>query len=89
MPSSGLLPPPRKDESPLDRLRPGEGGVIVRIDGEPPAGGRHLAALGILPGTRVEVSHVAPFGGPVLIQVGSSRYALGRDVASRIVVRAA
>jgi Fe2+ transport system protein FeoA len=75
------------DETPLDRLRPGQAGVILRIEDEEPDGLRHLATLGLLPGTRVRVSHVAPFGGPLLIEVGSSHYALGRGVAAHIVVR--
>ena len=87
--SSGSLPLRHENETPLDRLRPGQRGVILRIEGEAPEGVKHLATLGLLPGTPVEVSRVAPFRGPVLIQVGSSQYALGRDVAARVVVREA
>jgi DtxR family Mn-dependent transcriptional regulator len=48
---------------------------------------KYLSSLGLLPQTKVEVEEVAPFGGPILIRVGDSRYALGRNVASRIFVR--
>lgn len=82
-------PVPQRDgrERPLDRLRPGEAGVIARVEGAEPDGLKHLAALGLLPGTRVEVRDVAPFRGPLLVRVGRSEYALGRDVAARILVK--
>lgn len=48
---------------------------------------RYLASLGLLPGARVLVEQVAPFGGPLLVRLGSARYALGRDIAGRILVR--
>ncbi len=48
---------------------------------------RYLASLGLLPGAEVRVEDVAPFGGPLLVQVGEARYALGRDVAAKLLVR--
>ncbi len=48
---------------------------------------RYLASLGLLPGAVVRVEEVAPFGGPLLVQVGEARYALGRDVAAKILVQ--
>jgi Fe2+ transport system protein FeoA len=33
------------------------------------------------------VEEVAPFGGPLLVGVGGARYAIGRDVAAKILVR--
>ena len=74
---------------PLHRLNPGKGGLILRIEKEEPALLKYLAALGLLPQTRVDVEEIAPFGGPILIRVGTSRYALGRKVASKIFVKEA
>ncbi len=71
---------------PLDTLAPGDSAVIVCVDVEDASLRDHLAALGLLPGTAVEVEERAPFGGPRLVRVGCARYALGRDVAARIVV---
>jgi DtxR family Mn-dependent transcriptional regulator len=76
------------DALPLCRLSSGDTATIVRIEREEPATLRHLAALGLLPGTRIEVQDVAPLGGPILVRVGSAAYALGRKVAACILVRA-
>jgi DtxR family Mn-dependent transcriptional regulator len=72
---------------PLHRLRPGQAGVILRIEREAPELLRYLSALGLLPDTRVEVEEAAPLGGPILVRCGEARYALGRKVAARILVR--
>lgn len=72
---------------PLSRLGVGQTGIITGIEREAPELLRYLATLGLLPQTKVEVDEVAPFGGPILVSVGSSRYALGRKVAARVRVR--
>lgn len=61
---------------------------IVRIEEEDERLLSYLASLGMYPGTRVKVCDVAPFQGPLMVEVGGSRYALGRDVAAKIVVGA-
>ncbi len=73
---------------PLHRLPRQTAATIVRIEQEDRELLRYLATLGLLPRTRVEVEEVSPFGGPVLVRVGTSRYALGRKVASKIFVKA-
>jgi Fe2+ transport system protein FeoA len=72
---------------PLHRLKPGASGIISRIEKGEPELLKYLATLGLLPQTNVEVEEVAPFGGPILVRVGASRYALGRTVASKILVK--
>jgi Fe2+ transport system protein FeoA len=47
---------------------------------------RYLATLGLLPHACIQVEERAPFDGPLLVQVGGARYALGRDVADGIIV---
>lgn len=79
----------RDEGTPLHRLRAGQGGTILRIEREEPELLKHLAALGLLPETRIEVEEVGPFGGPILVRSAGSRYALGRKVAARILVRPA
>jgi DtxR family transcriptional regulator, Mn-dependent transcriptional regulator len=73
---------------PLDELRPGERGVIARVSEDEPDLLRYLASLGLVPKARVSVESIAPFGGPYLLRVGSSEYAVGREVAARVFVTA-
>jgi DtxR family transcriptional regulator, Mn-dependent transcriptional regulator len=80
---------PEETGTPLHRLKPGQGGIILRIEREEPEMLKYLATLGLLPQTKIEVEEIAPFRGPILIRSGDSRYALGRNVAARIFVREA
>ena len=68
----------------LDRLTAGERGVISCIADESADLLRYLASLGLLPDTAVTVESVAPFGGPLLVRVGESQYAIGPEVAAKI-----
>lgn len=72
---------------PLTEMEPGEMGVILKVSEEEPGLLKYLATLGLLPETPVSIEEVAPLGGPILVQVGSSKYALGREVASKILVK--
>jgi DtxR family Mn-dependent transcriptional regulator len=71
---------------PLDDLRPGEGGVVARVAEGQPDLLRYLASLGLVPQARVSVESIAPFGGPHLVRVGESEYAVGREVAAQVFV---
>ncbi len=70
----------------LDQVPAGARVRIQQIVEEESAFLRYLASLGVLPGAELCVQEVAPFGGPLLVQVGDARYALGRDVAAKILV---
>jgi DtxR family Mn-dependent transcriptional regulator len=72
---------------PLVEFGAGERGVIGCIAEEDAELLRYLGSLGMLPETPVTVESVAPFGGPLLVRVAGSSYALGREVASKILVR--
>lgn len=61
-----------------------EKGCIARVEEEEPQLLHYLASLGLLPDVDIEVKEVAPFGGPLLVKVGDTQYALGREVASKI-----
>jgi DtxR family Mn-dependent transcriptional regulator len=80
--------PIEEDARPLAELLAGEGGTISRVSEEQADLLGYLASLGLLPQTRVKVENVAPFGGPLLVRVGRARYALGREVAAKILVKA-
>ncbi|MBI4839943.1 MAG: metal-dependent transcriptional regulator [candidate division NC10 bacterium] len=77
------VPPTR----PLDGVPAGTRVWIQQIIEEEATLLRYLASLGLLPRTELRVEEVAPFGGPLLVQVGDARYALGREVAAKILIR--
>jgi len=72
---------------PLSELKAGEKGVIVSVFEEDSKMLQYLASLGLIPEVCVRVEEVAPFGGPLIVSISGSRYALGRDVASKIKVK--
>lgn len=73
---------------PLSELGPGDEAVIGCVTEEKSDLLRYLACLGLLPETPVTVESVAPFNGPLLVRVGGSQYALGREVTDKILVLA-
>ena len=75
------------DLRPLSDLDPGDEAVIGCVTEEKGELLRYLACLGLLPDTPVSVESVAPFNGPLLVRVGGSQYALGREVTDKIMVR--
>ncbi|WP_297516814.1 FeoA family protein [Thermococcus sp.] len=70
---------------PLLSLVPGERGVVVDLRGGPNFRSR-LYAMGLAPGAVVRVLENYPRG-PVIIEVGGTRLALGKGMASRVFVR--
>jgi DtxR family Mn-dependent transcriptional regulator len=71
----------------LSELKAREKGIIVNVFEEDPKMLKYLASLGLIPDVSVTVEEVAPFGGPLIVCVAGSRYALGREVASKIKVK--
>jgi DtxR family transcriptional regulator, Mn-dependent transcriptional regulator len=64
-----------------------EKGCIARVVEEEPQLLQYLASLGLMPDVDIEVKEVSPFGGPLLVKIGDTQYALGREVASKIYTR--
>ena len=71
----------------LDQLACGDAAQIASIDGGLGIR-RRLEALGIYPGDRVKMIQVSAFRGPVLVETGVRRLAIGRGVARRVLVHA-
>jgi len=67
----------------ISQLAVGEKAKITNISRGQEAR-RRLVDLGLIPGTEVEMIAVHPWGGPLLLKVGRSHVALGRNVASAI-----
>jgi len=59
-------------------------GARAAVVALPPEEAPELAALGILPGTEMEIVQNTPFCGPLLVRVGGGIYALGRMLADRV-----
>jgi len=72
---------------PLCDFSADEKGCIARVEEEEPQLLQYLASLGLMPDVDIEVKEVAPFGGPLLVKIGDTQYALGREVASKIYTR--
>jgi len=70
-------------ERSLDRLGPGERGVIVRLDGDH-AIVRRLMELGLVPGTDVEVVRLAPLGDPVELRLREIHLSIRRSETAHI-----
>jgi Fe2+ transport system protein FeoA len=73
------------DKAMLTDLEDGQTGIIVSIHGGKTLTKR-LADLGLRSGAGIKVIGRALFSGPVQIEVCGSRLALGRGLASKIIV---
>ncbi len=76
-----------ESSEPVTELGDRTWGKIVRISTDEPKLLRHIASLGLMPGVLVCVEGRAPLRGPVMVRVGSSTYALGRNIAAEIWVK--
>lgn len=72
---------------PLTSLKRRQTGVIARISEERRDLLEYLATLGLMPHRKVRVEQIAPFDGPMLVQVNGANYALGREIADKIWVK--
>ncbi|AIU70436.1 Fe2+ transport protein [Thermococcus eurythermalis] len=70
---------------PLLSLLPGERGIVVDLRGGPNFRSR-LYAMGLAPGAVVRVLENYPRG-PLIVEVGGTRIALGKGMAARVFVR--
>jgi len=75
-----------RHRSTLADLRPGEEGVLERLD-VPEDVARRLMEMGFLPGHAVIRAHSAPGGDPRVFRVDGSEIALRRDTASMLHLR--
>ena len=78
--------PEEKPDLSLDRVhRPCRVEVVQITSGRQAQ--RTLASLSIRQGDTLWVRRVAPFAGPVLIESGGTKVAIGRGMAQKILVR--
>lgn len=70
----------------LVELKEGEKATIFCLPEEDPELLLYLTELGILPHVNLQVKRIAPYHGPIFLQIGDMQQAVGRDVAARIYV---
>jgi DtxR family transcriptional regulator, Mn-dependent transcriptional regulator len=68
----------------LTELEAGGSGVFTRVSDQDASMLRYLAERDIHPGARVRVRGREPFGGPVTVEIGGERHALGPELMSRM-----
>ena len=76
---------PEHKQITVSKLEPGQSGKVIDIQGGAGMIAR-LAALGIRPGRTVTKISSMLWRGPVTIQTGGTRLAIGHGMASRIIV---
>ena len=77
---------PDEKQVSLDRMRSGQSGLVLGIDGGHGMVMR-LSTLGIIPGKKITKISSQLMRGPVMIEVDRTRVALGFGMAKRILVQ--
>lgn len=79
---------PNVHNQPLATLTAGETGIVNRIIWPDEDGQmfRYLESLGLTPGAAFTVVEVAPFDGPVTVQIGAEPKVVGHTVATAVLV---
>ncbi len=74
------------DEIPLNKLKPKQRGIIIRIKGSG-ALHRRLLDMGLIKDSDIEIERVAPLGDPIDVRVKGYHLSLRKEEASGIIVR--
>jgi DtxR family Mn-dependent transcriptional regulator len=75
---------------PLSALSKGSRVIVTRIPDDADSELlRYLADLGLTPGTEILVREVAPFDGPITLEMGGATQVIGHRVAGAVLVRQA
>lgn len=75
------------DYQPLSTLAVGDTAVVARIvDDDKSDLLRYLAQLGLMPGTAVRILEIAPFDGPMTLEVEGNNKVVGFTIAQQVLV---
>lgn len=77
---------PYRASRPLHEVCQGERVEVFRVSDRDGDLLRYLMSLGLMPKTEVVVLEVAPFEGPITLQIGDKQHAIGRPVAQNVFV---
>lgn len=69
---------------PLSTFNKNDKVKIIKITEESSEYLCYLATLGVMPKTEIRIEEKAPFNGPIMIKMGATTYALGRNIANSI-----
>jgi len=76
------------DCQPLTQLTQGDSGVVSLIDDDTNSELlRYLKQLGLVPGTDIQVTKVAPFDGPITTQVNNDQVVVGHKAAANVYIK--
>lgn len=70
----------------LDKLDVGTTAKVAVVPEEEPKVLQYLAKLKLRPGTRISVREIAPFGGPITLNIEDGVEAIGPELATRVMV---
>jgi DtxR family Mn-dependent transcriptional regulator len=71
----------------LSQLEKGTRAIVARVSDRNPDKLRYIVALGLLPGTPIEVKARAPFRGPLTVRIGGRSRQVDAGLASLVIVR--
>jgi len=77
---------PIDDSMPLSALRPGQSGVVQRVNASDPSLLRYLEGLSLVPGTSFEIKNHSPFDHNLTLRIGRKTVVLGLNITGQIFV---
>lgn len=80
----GVLP--EVSDVPLLQQQPGTNGIVRCVDTDNGDWLKYLGEQGLMPGTEVKLSAIAPYGGPVTLSTPTGSVSLGRNLAELIYI---
>ncbi|MFL5627297.1 MAG: metal-dependent transcriptional regulator [Ktedonobacteraceae bacterium] len=71
----------------LSTVLPGQQMIVQRVRDDDPDLLRYLSSLGLIPGAKLAMEAIAPYGGVYTVRVGTQTHALGETVTQAVLVR--
>jgi len=78
MPEDTLLP--------LAALRKGQAAIVKRVNAENPELLRHLDSLGLVPGTKIEITDYSPYDNNLTVLIDDQDFVIGLAISTKIFV---
>ena len=72
------------DAPPLSDFPEGSVVIVERVSEESPEVLRYLEQQKVFPGEEIRITKVAPFEGPLLVEIGGDSLPLSREIASKV-----